>query len=122
MPKAKSKPRAAKKAKPKPAAKSGRAARAKKAAPKSSAAKTAGLDFNHAMIYARDVARSLDFYRGRLGFKLIEDFRYEGNPVYARLAAPVGVGTIALHQAAPGAPIPSEGVRLYFEIEALDDF
>ena len=121
MPKAKSKSRTAKKAKPARAAKSAKAAGARKASAKPSAAKAGGLDFNHAMIYARDVARSLEFYRGRLGFKLIEDFRYEGNPVYARLQAPAGVGTIALHQAAPGAPIPSEGVRLYFEIEALDD-
>src|ERR1700760_913795 len=42
------------------------------------------LTFNHAMIYAKDVQRALDFYREWLGFKLIEDFRYEGKTVYAR--------------------------------------
>lgn len=82
----------------------------------------AKLTFNHAMIYAKDVERALGFYRDLLGFKLIEDFRYEGTPVYARLRAPGGDGTIALHQAGPGATLVSEGVRLYFEVRDLDDF
>jgi catechol 2,3-dioxygenase-like lactoylglutathione lyase family enzyme len=130
MAKAKSKARPAKKAaKPtkaaggtkKMAARSGSASTAnKKPAAKTGAPR---LEFNHAMIYAREVARSIDFYRGRLGFKLIEDFRHEGQPVYARLQAPAGEGTIAIHQAPPGAPPPqNEGVRLYFEIETLDEF
>jgi catechol 2,3-dioxygenase-like lactoylglutathione lyase family enzyme len=80
------------------------------------------LTFNHAMIYVKDVERGINFYRGWLGFKLIEDFRYEGKPVYARLRAPGGDGTIALHQAGPGASIASEGVRLYFEVPDLDGF
>src|SRR5215468_1921667 len=80
------------------------------------------LSFNHAMIYVKDVDRGLGFYRDLLGFKLIEDFRYEGVPVYARLRAPGGDCTIALHQAGPGASIASDGVRLYFEIRDLDDF
>ncbi len=80
------------------------------------------LTFNHAMIYAKDVQRVLDFYREWLGFRLIEDFRYEGKPVYARLRAPGGDGTIAVHQAGPGASVASDGVRLYFEVRDLDDF
>ncbi|MGB8887420.1 MAG: VOC family protein [Candidatus Korobacteraceae bacterium] len=80
------------------------------------------LTFNHAMIYAKDVARTLAFYRDMMGFKLIEDFRYEGTPVYARLRAPGGDGTIALHQAGPGVSVASDGVRLYFEVRELDDF
>jgi predicted enzyme related to lactoylglutathione lyase len=80
------------------------------------------LTFNHAMIYTKDVGRGMQFYREWLGFKLIEDFRYEGKSVYARLRAPGGDGTIALHQAGPGASIGSEGVRLYFEIRDLDSF
>jgi len=80
------------------------------------------LTFNHAMIYVKDVNRALGFYRDLLGFKLIEDFRYDGVPVYARLSAPGGDGTIALHQAGPGASLVSEGVRLYFEVRDLDDF
>jgi len=80
------------------------------------------LTFNHAMIYVKDVERGMNFYRDWLGFKLIEDFRYEGKPVYARLRAPGGDGTIALHLAGPGASVASEGVRLYFEIRDLDGF
>ena len=36
----------------------------------------------------KDVERGLSFYRDLLGFKLIEDFRYENKPVYARPRAP----------------------------------
>jgi len=120
MPKA-----AKKKAPPKKAAKKA----AKKSAGKPAAKTTAkagaqqdGLNFNHAMIYCRDVAKGVEFYRGLLGFKLIETFEFEKKPVYARLHAPAGDGTIALHQSNPGAPIPSEGVRLYFEVRELDEF
>jgi predicted enzyme related to lactoylglutathione lyase len=80
------------------------------------------LTFNHAMIYAKDVQRVMDFYREWMGFKLIEDFRYEGRVVYARMRAPGGDGTIALHQAGPGASVASDGVRLYFEVRDLDEF
>ena len=80
------------------------------------------LTFNHAMIYTKDVERGVKFYKDLLGFKLIEDFSFEEKPVYARLRAPGGDGTIALHQAAPGANFSSEGVRLYFEVRELDDF
>lgn len=80
------------------------------------------LTFNHAMIYAKDVARSLAFYRDLMGFKLIEDFRHQGMSVYARLRAPGGDGTIAIHMAGPGTSLASDGVRLYFEIRELDDF
>jgi catechol 2,3-dioxygenase-like lactoylglutathione lyase family enzyme len=80
------------------------------------------LTFNHAMIYVKDVERGLRFYRDLLGFKLIEDFRYEGAPVYARMRAPGGDGTIALHQAGPDVSVSSDGVRLYFEVGDLDDF
>src|SRR6201981_1325418 len=80
------------------------------------------LTFNHAMVYVKDVERGLTFYRDLLGFKLIEDFRYENKPVYARLRAPGGDGTIALHQAGPEVSVLSDGVRLYFEVRELDDF
>lgn len=55
------------------------------------------LTFNHAMVYAADVRRALGFYRDLLGFKLVDEFRHEGIPMYARLRAPGGDGTIALH-------------------------
>lgn len=80
------------------------------------------LTFNHAMIYVKDVERGVRFYRDLMGFKLIEDFRWEGTPVYARLRAPGGDGTIALHQAGPDVSVASDGVRLYFEVRDLDDF
>src|SRR6266496_338875 len=57
------------------------------------------LSFNHAMVYVKDVQRALSFYRELLGFKLVDEFRYEDRPVYARLRAPGGDGTIALHEA-----------------------
>jgi len=82
----------------------------------------AKLSFNHAMIYSTDVGRAIGFYRDMMGFKLIEDFRHENKSVYARLRAPGGDGTIAIHQAAPGASVASDGVRLYFEIRELDEF
>src|ERR1051326_4237224 len=91
-----------------------KAPKPQKTAPKKSSSKPgASLTFNHAMIYARDVERSLRFYRDLLGFKLIEDFQFEGKPVYARLRAPSGEGTIALHQLGPGASTVADGVRLY---------
>jgi catechol 2,3-dioxygenase-like lactoylglutathione lyase family enzyme len=91
--------------------------------PAIAAAKDEGkLNFNHAMIYVKDVERGLEFYRDWLGFKVIEDFRHEGKSVYARLRAPGGDGTLALHLAGPGASVASEGVRLYFEIRDVDDF
>ncbi len=120
---------AAKPAKPVRAIKTAKArpsrAKTAKPAPVNTAAAPSSdgkLTFNHAMIYCKDVERGMAFYRDLMGFKLIEDFRYEGKPVYARLRAPGGDGTIALHQAGPGASLASEGVRLYFEVRELDDF
>ncbi len=80
------------------------------------------LTFNHAMIYAKDVQRSLAFYRDMLGFKSIDEFSHDGILLYARLRAPGGDGTIALHLAGPGTSITSDGVRLYFEIRDVDGF
>lgn len=112
-----------------PAAKRAPVKGAKAKAPQSKLAKAAApspdsgkLTFNHAMIYVKDVERGLRFYRDMMGFKLIEDFRYEGTPVYARLRAPGGDGTLALHQAGPGVSVASDGVRLYFEVADLDGF
>jgi lactoylglutathione lyase len=76
--------------------------------------------FNHAMIYARDIPRSMRFYQDVLGFKMMEAFPPAGSPVYARLRSPIGETTIALHQARPGDAIASDGIRLYFEVKQLD--
>jgi catechol 2,3-dioxygenase-like lactoylglutathione lyase family enzyme len=83
----------------------------------------AALSFNHAMLYSTDVARSVKFYADGLGFRTVEEFVHEGRPVYARLRAPGGDGTIALHLLEPGQTMPEgEGVRLYFEVKDLEKF
>lgn len=124
MKKTKSRKASAKKTR---APRSGKSAAARQAGPHGSKASatvdTGGrLSFNHAMVYVKDVERGLGFYRDLLGFRLIDDFRYENKAVYARLRAPGGDGTIALHQAGPEASVASDGVRLYFEVRELDDF
>ncbi len=82
----------------------------------------AELDLNHAMIYTRDVSRALAFYRDLLGLTLLEEFRAGDRPVYARLKLPSGTATIALHLLGPGEALHTGGVRLYFEVRALDRF
>src|ERR1700730_6507357 len=81
-----------------------------------------GLTFNHAMIYSRDVAASLQFYAGLLGFEVLEQVQGRDRPVYARLKAPGGDNTIALHLIGPGEEVKTGGVRLYFEVKELDSF
>jgi catechol 2,3-dioxygenase-like lactoylglutathione lyase family enzyme len=82
-----------------------------------------GLDFNHAMIYTRDVAASMHFYSDLLGFKLIDWMEWEGRSVYARLRAPRGTATIALHLLERDKTLPEfGGIRLYFEIKSLEKF
>ena len=75
------------------------------------------------MIYVKDVARGMAFYRDLMGFKLIEDFRYEGTPVYARLREHLVVMEPSLcTRLDPERPWPAKGSRLYFEVRELDDF
>jgi catechol 2,3-dioxygenase-like lactoylglutathione lyase family enzyme len=82
-----------------------------------------GVDFNHAMLYTSDVGASLKFYVDCIGFKVVEIFEWQKRPVYARLKAPRGSGTLALHHPEPGQSVPpSDGVRLYFEVRELDKF
>jgi catechol 2,3-dioxygenase-like lactoylglutathione lyase family enzyme len=84
---------------------------------------SAGLDFNHAMIYTRDVAAAMHFYADLLGFRLIDWMEWESRPVYARLKAPRGTGTIALHLLERGTALPDfAAIRLYFEIKDLQKF
>jgi catechol 2,3-dioxygenase-like lactoylglutathione lyase family enzyme len=84
---------------------------------KSAAAAGSALAFNHAMIYVYQVDPALAFYSA-LGFRLIAKF-----PGYARLRAPRGDATIALHQLDKGmASVAAEGIRLYFEVKNLDAF
>lgn len=81
------------------------------------------LDFNHAMIYTSDVTRGVHFYGELLGFRMVETFEHGGRMVYARLRAPAGPGSIALHLPAPGESVPpQDGMRLYFEVKPLHKF
>lgn len=80
------------------------------------------LTFNHAMVYSRDVGAALWFYRDLLGFKVLEDFRHEERCIYARLKAPRGNATIALHQIEPGKELHPGAIRLYFETDDLRRF
>lgn len=106
----------------KPAKRAAKRTAKKVAKPKPRIAKSAssGLTFNHAMIYCRDVARSTAFYRDQLGFRVVDEYP----SAYARLVAPIGGGTIALHCVEDGmAFVPaSAGMRLYFEVDGLDAF
>jgi catechol 2,3-dioxygenase-like lactoylglutathione lyase family enzyme len=83
-------------------------------------ARRTALEFNHAMIYTKNLERSLDFYQKILGFELID--AYPG--AYARLRSPVGLTTIALHRIEPDQRVNAAtgGIRLYFEVKGLDAF
>lgn len=90
--------------------------------PKTRTARTASSapTFNHAMIYVSDVATSMDFYSGKLGLRVLQTYKHEGRPVYARLRA-AGNSTIALHQQEPDwKPSHPGGIRLYFEMRDLN--
>ena len=79
------------------------------------------MTFNHAMIYVRRIEPALRFYRDRLGFRLIETFRWQGRAVYARLRSPRGNTSIALHLPERGdRPNTRSGIRLYFEVKNLE--
>ncbi|MBL9080007.1 MAG: VOC family protein [Planctomycetes bacterium] len=84
------------------------------------ARRPAALAFHHAMLYTRDLERALGFYRDRLGFRVVDE--YPG--AYARLAAPKGNGTIAIHVLEPGQWLDPKrgGMRLYFEVQPLAAF
>jgi predicted enzyme related to lactoylglutathione lyase len=78
-----------------------------------------GLNFNHAMIYSRNVAAGSEFYQ-RLGLEVLEAVDYNGMRVYARLKAPEGEGTIALHMLERGKELQPGAIRLYFETRNLE--
>ena len=94
----------------------------RKRAKKSIAAASPALAFNHAMIYVQRVEPAVAFYSA-LGFRLIEQFSGGNMLVYARLRAPRGNSTIALHPLDEGVTsVSAEGIRLYFEVKNLDAF
>jgi catechol 2,3-dioxygenase-like lactoylglutathione lyase family enzyme len=74
---------------------------------------------NHLILYVADVGPSLDFYEKKLGFVRIEGGGQQG---YARLRAPDGEATLGLHRTnADAAASWHEGIRLYIEVEDLDN-
>lgn len=75
------------------------------------------MKFNHVMVYAADVSKAVDFYAGTLGFVVIE-----ASSGYARLRSPGADTTIALHGLGEGNTPDAPGIRLYFEVEQLDEF
>ena len=95
------------------------AKRGRSSRPAREASRKAKLTLNHAMIYVREMSRALEFYAGKLGFRLIEQF----GDGYARLRSPAGSTTIALHKLGEGVhTAESPGIRLYFETQQLDAF
>ena len=72
---------------------------------------------NHLLVWSGDVARSLEFYEGMLGF-----VRIEAADGYARLRAPGGETTIGLHAALEDQRPPwNDGIGLYLEVDDVDD-
>ncbi len=73
---------------------------------------------NHVLLYVTDVQQGLEFYEGKLGFRRVE----VGLPDYARVRAPEGDATIGLHRVSSQPRPPwNEGVRLYLELDDLDE-
>jgi catechol 2,3-dioxygenase-like lactoylglutathione lyase family enzyme len=76
------------------------------------------IEFNHVIIYVKDVESSLRFYKDLLNFKLIEKYPSE----YARLQSPRGKSTIALHKSHEKTSKSKNNneIVLYFETKNLD--
>jgi catechol 2,3-dioxygenase-like lactoylglutathione lyase family enzyme len=73
---------------------------------------------NHVLLYVGDVETALEFYAGKLDFSVVE----RGLPGYARVLAPEGDATIGIHHVSSNPTPPwNEGVRLYFEVDKLDE-
>jgi lactoylglutathione lyase len=81
-----------------------------------------GLNFNHAMVYSRDIAGALRFYVDLLGLKLLQLEQYGGRAVYARMKSARGSTSIALHLLEPGQEFHPGAIRLYFEVPDLKRF
>ena len=89
---------------------------------KSAVAASPALAFNHAMIYVQRIEPAVAFYSA-LGFRVIAQEKGGDRLVYARLRAPRGNSTIALHLVGGSVTsVAAEGIRLYFEVKYLDAF
>lgn len=74
-------------------------------------------EFNHIIIYVKNVNKSLRFYQKLLQFKLIE----RSDNDYARLQSPKGKTTIALHKANPRDSNNKKSIVPYFETRDVDN-
>lgn len=77
--------------------------------------RTPAVNFNHVLIYVRNLEASLHFYRDLLGFKEVEEIPAD----YARLRSAGSESTLALHVTKSRATRRPGGVWLYFEIKKL---
>ena len=73
------------------------------------------MNLNQITIPSKDVARSVEFYRG-LGLRLIVD----SIPRYARFECPDGEATFSIHKSE--AVAQDHGAWIYFEVDDLDHF
>lgn len=75
----------------------------------------AALELNHALLYVRDLERSVEFYES-LGLRLSE--LAQGH--YAWLACVGGASRLTLHEATQKHRPGGTGIRLYFEAADLE--
>jgi serine phosphatase RsbU (regulator of sigma subunit)/catechol 2,3-dioxygenase-like lactoylglutathione lyase family enzyme len=74
------------------------------------------------IVYVRDLDRSLEFYRDKLGFHVIVDHRFEDGRRWIEVSPPDGTGQLGLTLPLPGvAPeqLIGEDARIYFITEDL---
>jgi catechol-2,3-dioxygenase len=78
---------------------------------------------NHAVLYVRDVARSVDFYGRAFGFEVVEDV--PGRAAFLRAAGSENHHDLGLFAVGPAAPPPEPGrVGLYhlaWEVGSITD-
>ena len=80
---------------------------------------------NHAVLYVRDVARSVAFYRDVLGFRVIDDMGGIPGAAFLRAAASTNDHDLGLFEVGDQAAAPAgRAVGLYhlaWEVDTLDD-
>jgi catechol 2,3-dioxygenase-like lactoylglutathione lyase family enzyme len=77
-----------------------------------------GPPLNRILLYARNVRRSVEFYRRHFGFVLVDD---DGGGV-VELASGTGGASIMVHQAAKGVKLGQAGVKLVFDVQDIESF
>ncbi len=87
----------------------------------SSDAKTASIRETWPLLFVQDIARSLDFYRDRLGFEVVHEAQNDGQVFWCRLKR--DHSSLMLQQAEPEDGEPQgrgRGVVLYFVCDDAD--